>query len=108
MDGRRNFPQDPGSPDPDARWYDERAYSEQRYPDAYGQDYNNPDYAAAGYDPFRPPDYGDPVPPPASAPLPPPQPVGPPVSGGGAQALPDQPGAQTGQLPVDDYSLDRA
>ncbi len=109
MDGRRNYPQDPGSPDPDARWYDERAYGEQRYPDAYGQDFNSPDYGAAGYDPFRKPDapgYGDPVPPPAS--LPPAQPSGPPVSGGGAQALFDQPGAQTGELPIDDYSRHRA
>ena len=109
MDGRRNYPQDPGSPDPDARWYDERAYSEQRYPDAYGPDYNSPDYGAAGYDPFRKPDapgYGDPVPPPAS--LPPAQPSGPPVSGGGAQALFDQPSAQTGELPIDDYSRHRA
>src|SRR5690348_9542094 len=27
VDPRRNYPPDPGNPDPDARWYDDRAYS---------------------------------------------------------------------------------
>jgi hypothetical protein len=40
VDPRRNYPPDPGTPDPDARWYDERPYS------------TSYDYSRPGYDPF--------------------------------------------------------
>jgi hypothetical protein len=90
VDGRRNFPQDPGTPDPAARWYqDERGYPEEPEwerragyadpyaPDSYGSDsYSSPD-SYSGY-----PD----VPAPAAPPLPPVgprsgEPLPPPVSG---------------------------
>lgn len=90
MDPRRNYPPDPGSPDPDTRWYDERPYSP-----AY-----SPDYAGSGYDPFAQP---DPLTS-SSPPLAPVQPPAPPVSGAG----PASGAAPTGDIPVEDYSRHRA
>jgi hypothetical protein len=83
VDPRRNYPPDPGTPDPDARWYDERPYSP-----AY-----SPDYTGSGYDPFAQPD-----------PLVPGQPPAPPVSGAG----PANGAPPTGDIPVEDYSRHRA
>ncbi len=91
MDPRRNYPPDPGNPDPDARWFDERAYSPSHGPTS-GPSYS-PDYTGSGYDPFAPPE-----------PMPPVQPSAPPVSGAG----PANGNAPTGDVPVDDYSRHRA
>jgi hypothetical protein len=89
VDPRRNYPPDPGTPDPDARWYDERPYST-------SYDYSNPGYDPFGQQPGAPA-YGDPVPAPT-------QPSAPPVSGGG---LADA-SVATGDVPVEDYSRHRA
>jgi hypothetical protein len=107
VDPRRNYPPDPGTPDPDARWYDERQYSPSYNPEYASPEYT-PDYGS-GYDPFAKPQsetpgYGDPVP----APLPPPQPIGPPVSGGGGLGGSVNGSAPTGEVPLDDYSRHRA
>jgi hypothetical protein len=83
VDPRRNYPPDPGTPDPDARWYDERPYST-------SYDYSG----SSGYDPFAQP---------SEAPAPPP------VSGGGDFATgPVNGAAPTGEVPVEDYSRHRA
>jgi hypothetical protein len=87
VDPRRNYPPDPGNPDPDQRWFDERAYGPSHGP-AY-----SPDYTGSGYDPFAPPE-----------PLPPLQPAAPPISGAG----PANGSTPTGDIPLEDYSRHRA
>jgi hypothetical protein len=132
VDGRRNFPQDPGERDPEGRWYPEdRGYVEQpewerRSEEARGPDsYQIPEPRSAqsyGYGDLPPAPAAPPMPPvgPRSGePLPPPigsgagglggsfDAFGGPGGGQGGRMLADPQGHQTGELPLEDLGRRR-